>query len=220
MRRAVGAVVRTIIAGALTMVMVGPFWAAAQTPDHLQRVEKQLAEKRAAAEAHRKQMEGVKDPDQLTVEMRRHFQMTEEMLALMLERKRLTNGQAGTSASASPGQPKPAPQPGMQGGMRGGMMQKEMGGMQGGGAQGGGMQGTGGMMEKEMGGMKSGGMQGMSGQPQPQPSQTQPSDTDQMMQRIAEHSRYMETMQDRTTLAQEMLRHQKMLDQMLELMQR
>jgi hypothetical protein len=204
--------------------MVGPSWAAAQTPDHLQHVDKQLAEKRAAAEAHRKQMEGVKDPDQLTVEMRRHFQMTEEMLALMLERKRLTNGQAGTSASPSPGQPKPAPQPGMQGGMRGDMKQKEMGGMQGGGAQGGGMQGMGGMrggmMEKEMGGMKGGGMQGMSGQPQPQPSQTQPGDTDQMMQRIAEHSRYMETMQDRAALAQEMLRHQKMLDQMLELMQR
>ena len=208
MRRAVGAVVRTITAGTLATVMVGPFGAAAQTPDHLQRVEKQLAEKRAAADAHRKQMEGVKDPDQLTVEMRRHFQMTEEMLALMLERKRLTNGQAGTSASPSPGQPKPAPQPGMQGGTGGGMMQKEMGGMRGG------------MMQKEMGGMKGGAMQGMSGQPQPQPSQTQPGDTDQMMQRIAEHSRYMETMQDRTTLAQEMLRHQKMLDQMLELMQR
>jgi hypothetical protein len=169
-------------------------------------------------------MEGVKDPDQLTVEMRRHFQMTEEMLALMLERKRLMNDQAGTPASPSPGQSKPAPQPGMQGGMRGGMMQKETGGTKGGGAQGGGMPGMGGMRggmrEKEMGGMKGGGMQGMSGQPQPQPSQTQRGDTDQMMQRLSEHSRDMETMQDRTTLAQEMLRHQKMLDQMLELMQR
>jgi len=212
MRRAVGAVVRTITAGALAAVMVGPSWAAAQTPAHLQDVDKQLAEKRAAAETHRKQMEGVKDPDQLTVEMRRHFQMTEEMLALMLERKRLTNGQAGTSASAAPGQPKPAPQPGMQGGMGGGgMMQKEMGDMQGKGGM------RGGMMGKEMGG---GGMQGMGGQPQPQPSQTQPSEMDQMMQRIAEHSRYMETMQDRAALAPEMLRHQKMLDQMLELMQR
>jgi len=68
--------------------------------------------------------------------------------------------------------------------------------------------------------MKGGGTQGMSGQPQPQSSQAQPSDMDQMMQRLAEHSRSMETMQDRTTLTQEMLRHQKMLDQMLELMQR
>jgi cytochrome c553 len=44
-------------------------------------------------------------------------------------------------------------------------------------------------------------------------------DTEQMMQRLAEHSKYMETMQDRAALNVEMLRHQKMLDQMLELMQ-
>lgn len=44
-------------------------------------------------------------------------------------------------------------------------------------------------------------------------------DAEQMMQRLAEHSKYMETMQDRAALNQEMLRHQKMLDQMLELMQ-
>jgi hypothetical protein len=41
----------------------------------------------------------------------------------------------------------------------------------------------------------------------------------QMMQRITEHSAYMETLQDKAVLAQEMLRHQKMLDQMLQLMQ-
>ena len=97
----------------------------------------------------------------------------------------------------------------MQGG---GMMQKEMGGMQGGMMEHG--------MQKEMGGMKGGGMPGMAGQPQSPAAQPQPGDMDQMMQRIAEHSRYMETMQDRTALAQEMLRHQKMLDQMLELIQR
>ena len=41
----------------------------------------------------------------------------------------------------------------------------------------------------------------------------------QMMQRIAEHSAFMETIPNRGVLAQEMLRHQKMLDQMLQLMQ-
>jgi hypothetical protein len=44
-------------------------------------------------------------------------------------------------------------------------------------------------------------------------------DMTQMMQRITEHSAYMETLQDKAVLAQEMLRHQKMLDQMLQLMQ-
>jgi len=44
-------------------------------------------------------------------------------------------------------------------------------------------------------------------------------DMGQMMQRIAEHSAFMETIPNRGVLAQEMLRHQKMLDQMLQLMQ-
>jgi hypothetical protein len=44
-------------------------------------------------------------------------------------------------------------------------------------------------------------------------------DMEQMMQRITEHSAYMETLKDQAQLTQEMLRHQKMLDQMLALMQ-
>ncbi|HEY5870673.1 MAG TPA: hypothetical protein VI542_34755 [Candidatus Tectomicrobia bacterium] len=62
--------------------------------------------------------------------MRRHFQMTEEVLALMLERQKLLKAQAPTSGTPS----------GQSGGMEGGMMehgigmmQKEIGGMQGGG---------------------------------------------------------------------------------------
>ena len=50
-----------------------------QTSDPLQQVEKRLADKQAAAEAHRKQMEGIKDLNQLTTAMRQHFQMTEEI---------------------------------------------------------------------------------------------------------------------------------------------
>ena len=175
------------------------------------------------AEAHRKQMEGIKDPDQLLVEMRKHFQMTEEMLALMLERKKLMEAHA-----PAPAQPPAAPsQPG-SGGTQGGMMEHGMGRM--GGMQGGGMQG--GMMEKEMGGMQRGGMQkekgrmpgvgGSASPPSPPGAATTAppsSDMGQMMQRIAEHSTFMETIQDRGALAQEMLRHQKMLDQMLQLMQ-
>ena len=46
------------------------------------------------------------------------------------------------------------------------------------------------------------------------------SDMDQMMKRIAEHSTYMETVKDQAMFQQEMLRHQKMLDQMMQLMQR
>jgi hypothetical protein len=211
-----------------TMVAVGsatPTTAWSQTSDHLQQVDKRLADKRAAAEAHRKQMEGIKDPDQLSVELRKHFQMTEEMLALMLERKKMIDTHAPKTATPStPSQPaQPSPGSGMPGsGMQGGgMMQKEMGGMQGPGGV-----APGGMMQKEMGGMQGGsGMPGMSGSagPPTAPGSTaapQPSrDTDEMMRRIAEHSAYMETIQDRATLGQEMLRHQKMLDQMLQFVQ-
>jgi hypothetical protein len=214
-----------------------------QGSDTLQQVEQRLADKRAAAEAHRKQMENIKDPEQLTTAMRQHFQMTEEILALMLERRKLQQAQAATS-SAPVGQGGGMPGGGMPG--RGmmehgrGMMQKEMGGMHGGGMQGGGM------METEMGGMQGSGMQGggaqgsgtqggslpanpsahsgMSGMSssgtQSQSASAAPGgDMAQMMQRIVEHSAYMETLQDKAALAQEMLRHQKMLDQMLQLMQ-
>jgi hypothetical protein len=223
-------------------------------------VEKRLADKQAAAEAHRKQMEGIKDPTQLTTAMQQHFQMTEEILALLLERRKLMAAQAPTgSASAGAGS-------GTQSGGRQGMrmmehgmrqmqqgkemMQKEMGDMQGGGRQGmrmmehgmGQMQQGKEMMQKEMGGMQGSnppesgvqgsgttqqGMSGMSGSSMPghpaTGTQSAPtassSDMEQMMQRIAEHSAYMETIKDQPLLTQEMLRHQKMLDQMLQLMQ-
>jgi hypothetical protein len=85
------------------------------------------------------------------------------------------------------------------------------------------------MMQKEMGSMQSSGtpqqgMSGMSGSSMPghpaTGTQSAPgTDMEQMMQRITEHSAYMETLKDQAALAQEMLRHQKMLDQMLQLMQ-
>ena len=207
MRRMTISTTRTLIAGLLVMSFLALTGEWSQAQDPLQDVEKRLTEKRTAAETHRKQMEGIKDLDKLSTEMRRHFQMTEEVLALMLERQKLLKAQAPTSVMPS-GQGG-----GMQGGMMEhgmGMMQKEMGGMQGSGTQGGGMQGMG------MAGS------GMSGQQAPSPQggpATPSSDMAQMMQRIAEHSAYMETLKDQATLTQEMLRHQKMLDEMLQLMQ-
>ena len=155
---------------------------------------------------HRKQMEAIKDPKQLSLEMRKHFQMTEEILALMLERRKLMEAQASAGGGAS----SPSGS-GMQGGGRGmpggGMMEHGMGGMQGG------------MRQGEMGGMSGGGMSGQQAPGAPGVSGMGNGDMRQMMQRITEHSAYMETLQDQTVLAQEMLRHQKMLDQMLQLMQ-
>ena len=203
MRRMTISTTRTLIAGLLVMGLLALTGEWSQAQDPLQDVEKRLTEKRTAAETHRKQMEGIKEPDKLSTEMRRHFQMTEEVLALMLERRRLLEAQASLTPAGQGG--------GMQGGgMQGGMMQKEMGGMQGSGTQGSGTQGGG------MPGM------GMAGQQAPSPQggpATPSSDMAQMMHRITEHSAYMETLTDQATLTQEMLRHQKMLDEMLQLMQ-
>jgi hypothetical protein len=117
------------------------------------------ADKQAAAEAHRKQMESIKDPVQLANAMQQHFLMTEEILALMLERRKLLAAQAPTG-SASSGSGSGMQGGGMQGqGMMGhgmGMMQKEMGGMQGSSPQGSGTPGGGrpggGTMPQGMGG--------------------------------------------------------------------
>src|SRR6266568_54856 len=159
MRRMTIGTTRALISGLLVTGLLALTSAWSQTQDPLQDVEKRLSEKRMAAEIHRKHMEGIKDPDKLSTEMRRHFQMTEEVLALMLERRKLLEAQAPTSGTPS-GQGSGMQSGGMQGMMEHGMgmMQKEMGGMQGGGMQGTGMQG--GMMQKEMGGMQGSGTQG------------------------------------------------------------
>jgi hypothetical protein len=218
MRRMTIGTTHALIFGLLMTGLLALSSAWSQTQDPLQDVEKRLTEKRTAAEIHRKQMEGIKEPDTLSTEMRRHFQMTEEILALMVERQKLLKAQASTSGMPS----------GQSGGMQGGgmmghdmgMMQKEMGGMQGSGTPGSGTQ-SGGMQGS---GMPGGSMQGhaMSGQQAPSApsgSATPSSDMAQMMQRITAHSAYMETLTDQATLTQEMLRHQKMLDEMLQLMQ-
>jgi hypothetical protein len=218
MRRMTIGTTHALIFGLLMTGLLALSSAWSQTQDPLQDVEKRLTEKRTAAEIHRKQMEGIKEPDTLSTEMRRHFQMTEEVLALMLERQKLLKAQAPMSGMSS----------GQSGGMQGGgmmghdmgMMQKEMGGMQGSGTPGSGTQ-SGGMQGS---GMPGGSMQGhaMSGQQAPSApsgSATPSSDMAQMMQRITAHSAYMETLTDQATLTQEMLRHQKMLDEMLQLMQ-
>lgn len=225
-RRFIVLIVAVVIAEAAALLPAAGW---SQGPDRLQQIDAQLAEKSAALAAHDKQMEGIKDQQKLNAELRRHFQMTEQVLALMVERRKLVDSAAGTTApgAAQGGGQGPG---GMQQGP--GMMQREMGGMQ---------RGPG-MMEKEMGGMQSGpGAQGGSGSPgggmqrgtpgmgggasaPSAPGSAAPaqptSDMEQMMRRIAQHSAYMDTIKNPATLNQEMVRHQKMIDQMMLLMQR
>ena len=209
----------TLICAVLALIWVAPRTVWSQ-PDRLQQVEKRLAERQAASDFHRKQMESIKDPYKLTAAMQRHFQMTEEIIALMVERRQVAAAQMQPSGAGGTGSGSSTQGGGMGGMQRGGgmegemgMMQKEMGGMHGGGGMGGGM------MEREMGAMAGGGMSGQAGSTGQSGATTQSNEMKQMMQRIAEHSAYMETIKDRAQLSKEMLRHQKMLDQMLQLMQ-
>lgn len=217
----------TLIIGALTFICA-PTTGWSQTADRLQQIEKRLAEKQTAAEAHRKQMETIKDQGKLTTEMQRHFQMTEEIIALMIERRQVLAAQAPVSGAGSAsgmggmgmmehGMGQRQEPKGMQDGGKMeremGMMQKETGGMQRGGNMGGGM------MEKEMGGMAGAGMSGQAGSGVQSGAAKDNGEMTKMMQRLSEHSAYMETIKDRTQFSQEMLRHQRMLDQMLQLMQ-
>ena len=200
MKRIKNRIAMTLICSALAVGCVAPSSGWSQTADQLQQVGKRLAEKQAAAEAHRKQMESIKDPDKLATAMQRHFQMTDEIIALMVERRQLIGAQtqAGGAASGSGS--------GMQGGGMGGMMEHGMG------------MGRG-MMEREMGGMAGSGMSGQAGSSGQSGATTESNEMKQMMQRLSEHSAYMETIKDRTQLSKEMLRHQRMLDQMLQIMQ-
>jgi hypothetical protein len=215
-----------LLCGLLLVGVLAPTGGWSQTADPPQQVEKRLADKQAAAEAHRKQMESLKDPQQLATAMQQHFQMLEEILALMLERRKLM---AAQTAAVSPA---PGVGSGMQGGgMPGmGMMGQGMGMMgrcmgmgmmgQGMGMPGGGMQGgmSGGCaLPQGTGSMSGGSMPSLSASGQRSQAAAS-ADMEQMMQRIAEHSAYMETLKDPAQLAQERLRHQKMLDQMLQLM--
>lgn len=229
MKRAIG---RMSVALLIAIVAMAPGVSWGQGSDQqIQQIDRRIADKQQAAEVHRRQMETIKDPAALNTEMRRHFQMTEEILALMLERRKMMGSNPSSTGQAPAAQPAQPSQGGaMQGGEHGmapqgqggGMMEKEMGGMKGGGMmekEMGGMKG-GGMMEKEMGGMKGGGMSGSPASPPAggAPGSSNMTDMDQMMKRITEHSAYMETLKNDAALRQEIVRHQKMLDQMLQLM--
>ena len=212
MRRTKNGMGIALLSGLLALGALAPTVGWSQTSEPLQDVEKRLIEKRAAAAAHRTQMEGIKDPEKLLTEMQRHFQRTEEVLALLLERRKLLGVPAPASGTPS-GQRRGMQGGGMQGG---GMMQKAMGSMAGGGMREWGMQG-GGMMPQAMGSITGG---GRSGQPAPdaQGSTATIGSERELLQRSAEHAASMETLQDKATLVQEMFRHQKLLDQMLQLM--
>ena len=202
-KRALGRMSLALLVGIVAMTP-GVGWGQG-SDQRLQQLEKRITDKQQATEAHRKQLETLKDPAALNTEMRRHFQMTEEILALMLERRKMMGSDPGSGGHATPAQPaQPSQGRAMQGRGHGMAPQGQ----------------SGGMMEKEMGDMKGGLMSGSPASPPAgaTPGSSSMTDIDQMMKRIMEHSAYMETLKNDATLRQEIVRHQKMLDQMLQLL--
>jgi hypothetical protein len=142
-------------------------------------------------------MQGIKDPDQLSVETRRHFRMTEEILALMLERRELMAAQAMTGSTPERGAP-------------GGHLERHAQSSEPGSSR----------PEPPASGQERGAPGGHLQRHDKTPGQGSELEAmEQMLHQITEHSAYMDTLQDRAVLAQEMLEHQKMLDQMLALSQ-
>lgn len=214
---------------------------------------RQIAERRAALEAHTRVMEGIADQARLVTEMRRHLQLNDELLALMVEARtmapRVPARAPSASSAATPGgmgamgamadsaaSAAPDTAGGMEGAMHamegegrmGGMggdkprmakpdkMQGEHGGMARPGAM---AQGTGGM--KDSVAMK--GMQGMGGASKGAMAKggtARPADMQRRMQAISAHSASLDGITDRAALLREMVRHQRMVDEMLALMQR
>jgi hypothetical protein len=219
----------TLIFGLLAMGLWYPTAAWSQEQPSLQQVEKQLHEKRIAAEAHQQQMQGIKDPEQLSVETRRHFRMTEDILALMLERRKLMAAQAMAGSTPERGAPGGHLERHAQGSEPGSRMAEQPP------ASGPARGAPGGHLQRHDKNPGQGGSMPGSETPAPQAgapqrgapgghlqrhSQTSGQGSEleameQMLQQITEHSASMDTLQDRAVLAQEMLEHQKMLDQML-----
>jgi hypothetical protein len=140
-------------------------------------------------------MERLKDPDRLLMAMLQHFQMTEDLVALLLERHKLLTAQPATP-SAAPGQGRSVSIRSMQGCRMPGSMRPQT-----------------------MGGMAWSGMPGQPASVAHAGTGTGSGEREQLMQRIAEHAACMETMQDKALLVQEMLRHHKLFAQMLQLIQ-
>jgi hypothetical protein len=181
-----------------------------ETPATLQQVEKQLAEKLKSSEEQGQRLASITESAQRTLVMQQYFRTTEDILALMLERQRLLQARSRDMPSrGAPGGPlrQHGKDPRMSSGTPSsdsGQVVASMPGSQ---------------SEMPSRGAPGGPLRQHGKDPRvssPSPSE---GDMEQLMRALAQHSAYMETIQDQALLAQEILRHQKMLDQMLQLTQ-
>lgn len=209
--------------------------AAAQDAASQAALSAQIDAKRMEIRHHTELMQGIQDPRLFQSETQKHFQMVEQLLALVLEQQRQMlqlggappmGGMEGEDAMEMGMPPAGAPSgttPGGTGaGMAGGMEGEdamEMGMPPAGAA--GGM--GGGMMGGKRGGHETMGMGGMQGGAAPDSASMgaassaarRIAEREALLAQIDTHLAYLSTISDPATRARETVKHQQMLDQLL-----
>ena len=176
----------------------------------------QIESKRMEIRHHTDLIQGIQDPALLQRETQKHFRMMEQMLALVLEQQKqmlqlasapstgAMGGMEGEDAMEMPSAPTPAGMPpaGTPGGMGGGMM--------------GGMGGGHEMMG--MGGMKGGAASDPASMAAASAAALRISEREALLKEIDTHLVYLATITDPATRARETVKHQEMLDRLLDMM--
>lgn len=200
----------------------------------------QIEAKRMEIRHHTELMQGIQDPTLFQNETQTHFQMVEQMLALVLEQQKQTLQLAGAPATGAMGgmegedaMEMGMPPTGAPGGMAGGMT----GAMEGedamempsapapasappagaAGGMGGGMMGGmgGGHEMMGMGGMKGGAASDSTPMAAASNAARRIAEREALLQQIDTHLAYLSTISDPATRARETVKHQEMLDRLL-----
>jgi len=168
----------------------------------------QIEAKRMEIRHHTELIQGIQDPALLQSETVKHFRMTEQLLALVLEQQKQVLQLAG------------APSTGAMGGMEGeDAMEMPMGTPPAGtaGGMGGGMMGGGHEM-MEMGGMKGGAASDSASMAAAATAARRIAEREALLKEIDTHLVYLATITDPATRARETVKHQEMFDRLLAMM--
>lgn len=191
--------------------------------------------KRMEIRHHTELIQAIRDPVRLQSETQKHFLMIEEMLALVLEQERQAlqgaaapstgamGGMEGEDAMEMPsGAPPAGGAAGMTGGMPGGVgddaMEMTSEPQPSGAPPAGSTGGMGGHEMMGMGGMKAGAAADPASMAAASAAARRIAEREALLKEIDSHSAYLATVSDRAIRARETIRHQEMLDRLLELM--
>jgi len=209
-------------------------WSAAAQPAHGPADTASMIEaKRMEIWHHTEKLQGIKDSAQLQRETEKHFVMVEELMGLMLAQQRDALAAPSSAPMMMEGEmAMPAPSAPMAGGMQDDAMEmpgaSAPGGGMGGGMSGGmegempmpgpAQSGMGGGMMGGMHGEHGGAMGGAAAMPSASDAAQRIAQREALLAELTRHSQYIASLTDPKARSREIVRHQQMLDQLLELM--